>query len=78
VLNLETNTVGKTCDVTFDETTPCPHDVFENAGDKEMEENIFIDEELQGLEGDKDEYINHVSTSSPGLVLGSTLDAEAP
>jgi hypothetical protein len=46
VFNLETNTVVESCDVTFDETTPCPRDVFECAGDKEMEESIFVDEEL--------------------------------
>jgi hypothetical protein len=32
--------------VTFDETALCPRDVFECAGGKEMEEIIFIDEEL--------------------------------
>jgi hypothetical protein len=32
--------------VTFDETAPCPHDVFECTCDKEMEECIFVDEEL--------------------------------
>jgi hypothetical protein len=47
VFNLETNTVVvESCDVTFDETAPCSHDVFECAGDKEIEESIFIDEEL--------------------------------
>jgi hypothetical protein len=63
--------------VTFDETTTCPRDVFESAGDKEMEERIFVDEELQGLDGDKDEPLLP-STSSPELVLASTLEAEAP
>jgi hypothetical protein len=29
--------------VKFDETPPCPHGVFECAGDKEMEESIFVD-----------------------------------
>jgi hypothetical protein len=33
----------------------------------EMEESIFIDEELQDLEGDKDEHIAPTSTSSLGL-----------
>jgi hypothetical protein len=37
VFNLETNTVVESCDATFDETTLYPHDVFECAGDKEME-----------------------------------------
>jgi hypothetical protein len=30
--------------VTFDENAPCPRGVFECAGDKEMEESIFVDE----------------------------------
>jgi transposase InsO family protein len=37
----ETNTVVESCDMTFDETTPCPRDVFECAGDKEMKESIL-------------------------------------
>jgi hypothetical protein len=49
VFNLETNTVVVSCDVTFDETAPYPHDVFEYASDKEMAESIFVDEELQAL-----------------------------
>jgi hypothetical protein len=78
VLNVETNTVVELCDVTFDETAPCPHDVIESAGDKEMEESIFVDEELQGFEGDEDEHIAPTSTSSHGHVPNSTLEAEAP
>jgi hypothetical protein len=46
VFNLETNTIVESCDVTFDKTAPCPRGVFECACDKEMEENIFVDEEL--------------------------------
>jgi hypothetical protein len=46
VFNLETNTVVESCDVTFDETAPYPCDVFECVGDKEMEDNIFVDEGL--------------------------------
>jgi hypothetical protein len=34
VLNFESNTVVESCDVTFDETAPCPRDVFESAGDR--------------------------------------------
>jgi hypothetical protein len=75
VLNLETNTVVESCDVTFDETAPCTRVVFENTGDKE---SIFVDEELQGFEGDEDEHIAPASTSSPGPVPASTLEAEAP
>jgi hypothetical protein len=43
VYNIETNTIVESCDVTFDKTAPCPHGVFECAGDKEMEESIFVD-----------------------------------
>jgi hypothetical protein len=78
VLNLEANTVVESCDVTFDETAPYPCDVFESVGDKEMEESIFIDEELQGFEGDEDEHIAPTSTSSPWPVPASTLEVEAP
>jgi hypothetical protein len=46
VFNLKTNTVVESCDVTFDKADPCPRDVLECAGDKEIEEIIFIDEEL--------------------------------
>jgi hypothetical protein len=46
VFNLKTTTVVESCDVTFDESTPCSHDAFEYAGDKKMEEGIFVDEEL--------------------------------
>jgi hypothetical protein len=46
VYNFETNTVVESCNVTFDETAPCPRSVVECAGDKEMEESIFVDEGL--------------------------------
>jgi hypothetical protein len=46
VFNLETSTVIESCDVTFNETAPYSHDVFECAGDKKIEESIFVDEEL--------------------------------
>jgi hypothetical protein len=55
VYDLETNTVVESCDVTFDETAPCPRGVFECADDKKMDESIFIDEGLQGIDGDEDE-----------------------
>jgi hypothetical protein len=77
VFNLETNTVVESCDVTFDETAHYPRDVFECVGDKEMEESIFIDEELQSFDRDEDEPL-FLSTSSPELVPTSTLEAEAP
>jgi hypothetical protein len=67
VFNLDTNTVVKSCDVSFDKTTPFLHDVFECVGDKEMEESIFVDEELQGFDRDEDEPLLP-STSSSELV----------
>jgi hypothetical protein len=77
VYNLENNTVVESCDVTFDETTSYPRSVVECAGDKEMEESIFVDEGLQGVDSDEDESVLP-STSSPDPVPASTLEAEAP
>jgi hypothetical protein len=77
VFNLETNTVVKLCDVTFNETAPCPRDVYKSAGDKEMEDSIFVDEKLRGFDGDEDEQL-HLSTLSPEHVSAFTLEAEAP
>jgi hypothetical protein len=77
VYSFETNTIVESCDVTFNETAPCPRGVFECAGDKEMEENIFVDEGLQGVDGDEDEPLLS-STSSLELVPPSTLEAEDP
>jgi hypothetical protein len=77
VYSFDTNTVVESCDVTFDETAPCPRGVFECAGNKEMEESIFVDEGLQGVDGDEDEPLLP-STLSPEPVPASTLEAEAP
>jgi hypothetical protein len=77
IYNVETNTVVESCDVTFDETAPCPRGVFKCACDNEMEESIFIDEGLQGIDGDEDEPL-HPSTSSPKTVPTPTLEVEAP
>jgi hypothetical protein len=77
VFNLKTNTVVESCYVTFDEIAPYPYDVFEYAGDKEMEESIFVDEGLQGVDGDEDDTLLP-STSSPEPVPASTLEGEDP
>jgi hypothetical protein len=42
-----------------------------------MEESNFVDEGLQGIDGDEDEPLLP-STSSPEPVPASTLEAEAP
>jgi hypothetical protein len=72
VYNLETNTVVESCDVTFNEITHYPRDVFECVGDKEMKENIFVDEGLQGIDGDEDELLLP-SMLSPSMFLLSHL-----
>jgi hypothetical protein len=77
VFNLETNIIVESCNLTFNETSPCPHDVFEYVGDREMEERIIVDEELHGFDGDEDEPLLP-STSSPELVPASTLESEPP
>jgi hypothetical protein len=41
VLNLESNKIVETCEVTFDETQPCSQLVFESTGDDELGEKIF-------------------------------------
>jgi hypothetical protein len=77
VYNFETNTIVESCDVTFDKTAPCPRNVFECAGKKEMEEGIFVDEGLQGINGDEDEPLLP-STSSTEHIPVFTLEVEAP
>jgi hypothetical protein len=77
IYNFETNTVVESCDVTFDKNAPYPRGVVECAGEKEMKESIFVDEGLQGVDGDEDEPL-FPSTSSPELVPASTFEAEAP
>jgi hypothetical protein len=77
VFNFKTNIIVESYNVTFDKTNPCPCHVFKCVDDKEMEESIFIDEELQGFDGDEDEPLLP-STSSPELVPASTLEVKAP
>jgi hypothetical protein len=40
--------------------------------------SVFVDEELQAFEGDKDKHIAPTSTSSPRHVPTSTLEVKAP
>jgi hypothetical protein len=67
VLNLDTNLVMETCEVTFDETQPCNSSVFECAGDDELGKKIFEDEEDDAREDDSDDGeapATHVPTTS--------------
>jgi hypothetical protein len=50
VLNLETNRVMETCEVTFDETMPCSSPIFDCAGDQEIGESIFVEEEQEDVD----------------------------
>ena len=45
MLNLETNCVVETCEVTFDETMLSSISVFERAGDEEMGDSIFVEDD---------------------------------
>jgi hypothetical protein len=74
VFNFETNTIVESCNVTFDKTALCPRDVLEYTGEKEMEESIFVDEELQGFYNDGDEPLLPSSSSSKPIIA-STLEA---
>jgi hypothetical protein len=52
VLNLDTNIVMETCEVTFDETQPSNSFVFECTSDDEVGKKIFEDEEEDAGEDD--------------------------
>jgi hypothetical protein len=73
VLNLETNPIVKTCKVTFNETQPRIQLVFECAGDDELGEEIFQEDEHE-LGDDEDGGVvppaEHVPTTSTTVVEG--------
>ena len=54
----------ETSDVTFDETMPCPSSVFEPAGDAEMENTIF--------EEDEDDDWGNPEQTPPAAPIAST------
>ena len=72
VLNLETNRIMETCEVSFDETMPCSSTVFECAGDEEMAETLFVEEEDE--EGE--ENVDHVHDGErvPSTSTTTTFD----
>jgi hypothetical protein len=73
VLNLETNQIVETCEVTFDETQPRSQLVFECAGDDELGEEIFQEEEHEhgdDEDGDLVPATEHVPTTSTIVVDG--------
>jgi hypothetical protein len=73
VLNLETNQIVETCEVTFDETHPHSQLVFECVGDDELGEEIFKEEEHE--HGDDEDggvvpAVEHVPTTSTTIEDG--------
>jgi hypothetical protein len=76
VLNLETNQIVVTCEVTFDETQPRNQLVFECVGDDELGEEIFQEEEHElgdGEDGGVVPRAEHVPTTSTTVVDGPSL-----
>jgi hypothetical protein len=73
VLNLETNQIVETCEVTFDKTQPRSQLVFECAGDDELGEEIFQEEDRE--HGDEEDggvvpTAEHVHTTLTIVVDG--------
>jgi hypothetical protein len=72
MLNLETNQIVETCEVTFDETQPRSQLVFECAGDDELGEEIFQEEHGHG--DDEDGGVvpatEHIPTTSTTVMDG--------
>jgi hypothetical protein len=74
VLNLETNRVVETYEVTFDETMPYSAPVFESAGDKEIGESIFVEENEEDADlGD----VEPISLATP-VESATTTSAHGP
>jgi hypothetical protein len=72
ILNLETNQIVETCEVTFDETQSCSQLVFECAGDDEFGE-IFQEEEHEHGDDEDGGVVpptEHVPTTSTTVVDG--------
>jgi hypothetical protein len=77
VLNLDTNLVIETCEVTFDETQPCTSSVFECAGDDEVGKKIFEDEEDDVGEEDGDD-VEAPATHVPSTSTTTTMVQDGP
>jgi hypothetical protein len=66
VLNLETNQIVETCEVTYDETQPRSQLVFECASDDELGEEIIQEDEDGGVVP----AVEHVHTTSTTVLEG--------
>jgi hypothetical protein len=76
VLNLETNQIVETCEVTFDETEPRSQLVFECAGEDELGEENFQEEEHEHGEDEDGGAVppaGHVPTTSTTVVMDPLL-----
>jgi hypothetical protein len=79
VLNLETNQVLETCEVTFDETQPCSSSIFDCAGDDEIGKKIFEDEEDDVGEDDgHDGEAPAMHVSSTSTMTSQVQDGPSP
>jgi hypothetical protein len=75
VLNLETNQIVETCEVTFDETQPRSQLVLECVGDDELSEEIFQQEEHEHGDDEDGGMVppaEHVPTTSTTVMDGSS------
>jgi hypothetical protein len=76
VLIIETNQIVETCEITFDETHPRSQLVIECAGDDELGEEIFQEEEHEhgdDEDGDVVPSAEHVPTTST-----TVMDSPSP
>jgi hypothetical protein len=76
VLNLETNQIVETCEVTFDETSTRSKLVFECVGDDELGEEIFQEEEHEHGDDEDGGVVppaEHVHTTSTTVVTDPLL-----
>ena len=72
VLNIDTNTIMESCDVTFNEPTPYANSFFECADDQEMSKSIFVDDNFSALGENED------GSLLPSTTPTSSTPAEYP
>jgi hypothetical protein len=68
VLNIETNKIMETCEITLDETMPCTSLGFECAGDEEKAEDLFEEEKDEAGDDDVENHAPEaecIPTTSP-------------
>jgi hypothetical protein len=73
-LNLETNRIVETNEMTFDESIPCANGGFELAGDDEFKQSIFKEDIVvdAGVEAE-DVGVDHQPVAEPPVTASSTL-----